>query len=82
MFDPEIRLLFRRISYSIGIAFSWLAITCIAAISGDNAFIVGEIRLANILFYIWFVISVVILVMVLRKLWTGKDEPAGEELIP
>lgn len=70
--------MFRRISYSIGIAFTWLTITAIAAIVGDNAFIGDSISLANVLFYTWFVISVVLLVYVLKKLWTGKS--AGSAL--
>ena len=63
----------KKISKSILIAVVWLGITSIAAIKGDNAFIEGDIRLGNVLFYIWFVVSVLLLIRLYKKLWRSED---------
>jgi hypothetical protein len=72
--EPGVREFLKRVGYSIGVGFLWLAITAIAAIKGDNAFIEGPVRIGNIIFYVWFVISVVILIKVLRKIWNRDFE--------
>lgn len=73
--DPELQAFFKRISYSIGIVFTWLAILCIAAIKGDNAFVGDKISTANVIFYIWAVASTIGMLVLLHKLWkkTIKD---------
>ncbi len=72
--EEGVREFLKRVGYSIGIGFMWLAITSIAAIKGDNAFIEGPIRLGNVLFYIWFVISVVLLIKAIKAVWNKKFE--------
>ncbi len=59
----------KRISLTLFIAVIWLAINATAAIKGDNAFIGDHITLGNILFYTWFVISLVILLMIYKRMW-------------
>jgi hypothetical protein len=74
--EPEMVEFLKKISKSILIAVVWLGITSIAAIKGDNAFIEGDIRLGNVLFYCWFIISVVLVIKLLKKVWksdTGND---------
>lgn len=63
----------RRIGKSITIAFCWLAITATAAIKGDNAFIGEDIKLGNVLFYLWVIISIILLVIIFKKLWFAKE---------
>jgi hypothetical protein len=72
--EPGVREFLKRVGYSIGVGFLWLAITAIAAIKGDNAFIEGPVRIANVIFYVWFVISVILLVKLLRKIWNKEFE--------
>jgi ABC-type thiamin/hydroxymethylpyrimidine transport system permease subunit len=67
--EPEVAEFLKRVSYSIGIAFVWLGITCIAGIKGDNAFVGDHISIGNILFYIWFIASLVGLFFIYKKLW-------------
>jgi hypothetical protein len=67
--EPEMLEFLKKISKSIFIAVAWLGVTSIAAIKGDNAFIEGDIRLGNVIFYIWVVISIVIIVKLYKKLW-------------
>ena len=56
---------------------AWLGIICITAIKGDNAFIEGDIRLGNVLFYVWFVVSTILLVMGIRKIWKDAIDNTG-----
>jgi uncharacterized PurR-regulated membrane protein YhhQ (DUF165 family) len=67
--DPEMAAFFRRIGYTILIALIWLAINATAAIKGDNAFIGDHITLGNIIFYVWFIISVILLIVIYKKMW-------------
>ena len=72
--EPEATAFLRRVGKSLIIGFIWLAINATAAIKGDNAFIVDHIRLGNILFYIWFVISIVLLVIISKKIWVNVEK--------
>jgi hypothetical protein len=67
--EPEMVAFLKRISLTLFIAVIWLAINATAAIKGDNAFIGDHITLGNILFYTWFVISLVILLMIYKRMW-------------
>ena len=75
--EPETLAFLKRVGYSIFVALLWLAINAVAAIKGDNAFIGERITLANVLFYTWFIISVIILIRVYRKMWVnhGSEHP-------
>jgi hypothetical protein len=67
--DPEMAAFFKRIGFTILIALIWLAINATAAIKGDNAFIGDHITLGNVLFYAWFIVSVIILIVIYKKMW-------------
>ena len=74
--EPEASAFLRKVGKSLTIGFIWLALNAIFAIKGDNAFIEGPVRLGNILFYTWFVVSVVVMVIIFRKLW--RNQPAEQ----
>lgn len=70
--EPEMVAFLKRVGKSITIAFCWLAITATAAIKGDNAFIGEHITIGNILFYLWLIVSIIVLIVVFRKMWFAK----------
>jgi hypothetical protein len=70
--EPEMVAFLRRVAKSIFIGFTWLAVNAIAAIKGDNAFIGDHITLGNVLFYLWFLISLLILIFFYKKMWAGR----------
>lgn len=70
--EPEARAFLKKVANSLSIGFLWLAITVTAAIKGDNAFIEGKLRLGNVLFYIWFLISLLLLIWFYKKIWGNK----------
>jgi tellurite resistance protein TehA-like permease len=67
--EPETLAFLKRIASTIFIALVWLAIIATAAIKGDNAFIGEHITLGNVLFYIWFVISLILLLYIYKRMW-------------
>lgn len=72
--EPEAAAFLKRVGKSLTIGFLWLAINATAAIKGDNAFIGDHITLGNVLFYIWFIISIIILVILYRKMWANNEK--------
>ena len=70
--EPEAAAFLRRVGNSLAIGFLWLAVNATAAIKGDNAFIGDHITIGNVLFYIWFIVSIVILVIIYKKMWVNK----------
>ena len=70
--EPEAAAFLRRVANSLTIGFIWLAVNATAAIKGDNAFIGDHITVRNILFYLWFIISIVILVKLYKKIWVDR----------
>lgn len=70
--EPEMVAFLRRVGKSLTIAFCWLAITATAAIKGDNAFVGVRVTLGNIVFYSWLIISIIILIVIYRKMWFAK----------
>ena len=72
--EPEALDFLKRVAKSILLALVWLAINAVAANWGDNAFVDGHLKLSNIIFYTWFVFSVVLLVYMLKKMWQQQEE--------
>ena len=72
--EPEALAFLKRVAKSILLALVWLAINAVAAIWGDNAFVNGALKLSNIVFYSWFVISVILLVYLLKRMWQQQEE--------
>jgi len=70
--EPEATAFLKRVANSLVIGFIWLAVNATAAVKGDNAFIGDRITIANVLFYVWFIISVFILIIAYKKIWVGK----------
>lgn len=70
--EPEASAFLRRVGNSLAIGFVWLAVNATAAIKGDNAFIGDHITIGNVLFYVWFIISIYILRIIYKKMWVNK----------
>lgn len=67
--EPEMVAFLKRIGKSITIVFCWLAITTTAAVKGDNAFVAEQITIGNVLFYMWVVVSLIMLGILFKKIW-------------
>lgn len=72
--EPEVKAFLKRVAKSLMIGFLWLAINATAAIMGDNAFVGDSVTWANIAFYVWFVVSIIALIIIYKKMWQKKLE--------
>jgi hypothetical protein len=67
--EPEVRAFLIRVAQSIFIGLAWMAINSTFGIMYDFAFIHNKLSLANILFYIWFIVSLALLLWFYIRLW-------------
>ncbi|HVX48983.1 MAG TPA: hypothetical protein VHB48_02465 [Chitinophagaceae bacterium] len=72
--EPEVKEFLTRISFSIGIVVLWFTINSTAGIMFDFAFIHDHVTAGNIIFYIWFAISIFLMVKLLIRLWKNKPQ--------
>lgn len=67
--EPEVRAFLQRVMLSGFTGFMWLALNSTFGIMFNFAFVYDKISLGNIIFYIWFVASTVIMLWLIIKLW-------------
>jgi prepilin-type processing-associated H-X9-DG protein len=70
--EPKIIRYLKRIIKTLSIGLIWMIINARLGISSNYAFVDGNIKTSNIVFYIWFVISLAAMIFYLYKLW--KDD--------
>lgn len=72
MMEPEVKDFLRRIVWSVALGFLWLTLTL--GIGAYNNLLVPEngVSIGNIIFYIWFVLSLSGLIWVYYRLWRKK----------
>jgi len=69
MKEPDIRVFFKRIIAGSFAVFLWMLINVTAGIKFNYAFWSNQTILGNIVFYIWLLISGIILFLFIKKLW-------------
>ena len=64
----------KRISMSILIGIVWMGINSTAGIMFDLAFVHDKISAGNIIFYIWFILSISAMIWLYIRLWGKRKE--------
>jgi hypothetical protein len=72
--EPDIKAFLLLIVQTISMGIIWLLINMTAGIYFNLGFFEGAPSLWNILYYIFFLVSLVLLIMYLRKKWKGWKE--------
>ena len=67
--DPKIVEYLKRIIKTISMALLWMSINVWFGIKDNYAFIDRKISTANLLFYIWFLLSLISLFYYIYKIW-------------
>ena len=67
--DPEVKRYFRKIMSSFSTGLLWMLVTTTAGFYFNLAIIHGEVRWYNIVFYLFFLITLVLFVWYLYKTW-------------
>lgn len=68
--EPGVREYLIRILNTLSLALVWMAIDSTAGIMYGLAFVNGHITLGNVLFYIWFVLSLGTYLWWVIRLWS------------
>lgn len=67
--EPGVKKYLLRIVNTLSLGLLWLALNSTAGIMYDLAFIHDHVTLGNILFYIWFVVSLGLFLWYVIRLW-------------
>jgi hypothetical protein len=70
--EPEVKRYFRKILNSFSIVSVWLLTAATAGFFFKLAIIRGSLRWYNILFYVAFIASLILLLSYLYRIWTKK----------
>jgi hypothetical protein len=67
--EPKVIQYLKRIIKTISIGLLWMIINTRLGITSNYAFIEGNIKISNIFFYMWFLISLVAMLFYFYKIW-------------
>ena len=67
--EPEIKEFLLRVAKTVFMGLLWMAVNSTIGIMFDLAFIHEKISLLNIIFYVWFIITLALLVWYYVRLW-------------
>jgi hypothetical protein len=76
--EPEIKEFLLRIAKTVFMLLLWMVVNSTIGIMFDLAFVHEKISLLNIIFYVWFVITLALLIWYYVRLW---KKPLDEENI-
>lgn len=68
--EPELRKMLNRIVYTLSTLIVWLLSNITFGIKFQFAFFKNHFSLGNILFYIWLVVSTVLMLFLIKKIWS------------
>ncbi len=68
--EPGVREYLIRIVNTLSVGLLWMAINTTAGIMYDYAFVHEHITIGNIVFYIWFIISLILFLWWVIRLWS------------
>ena len=72
--EPGIREFFKRLVTTISLLILWMMINVTIGIKYNYAFYDESIRWYNIVFYLWLIVSFVVLIWFYFKLWSKPIE--------
>ena len=67
--DPDVKKYLRKILNSLFYGLSWLALNVLAGLYWEWAIVDKKLSIYNILFFTWFVVSLVFLLYYYYRLW-------------
>ena len=67
--EPEARNFLAKIANSLAVGLLWLLINCTVGIGFNFAFFENKPSLGNFIFYVWFLVSLTLLIFYYRKKW-------------
>jgi len=77
--EPGIKEFFKRLVTTISLLILWMAINMTIGIKYNCAFFENKIHWYNVVFYIWFIASLIVLIWFYVKLWRKPIEDLKDE---
>jgi hypothetical protein len=71
--EPEVRKYLRKILNSLFVGLLWLSVNVLAGLYWGWGIINGKLSMGNILFYLWFLLSLAALLWYYYKVWKSND---------
>lgn len=71
--EPEVRRFLQKVVWTLSGALLWLTINMFIGIYKELAFPVGKPTLWNILFYVFALVTLVLLILYYFRLWKNED---------
>ncbi len=68
--EPEVRAYLVRIINTLSVGLLWMVINSTAGIMYGYAFFTGAIKTGNIIFYCWFMVSLLLFIRYIYKMWS------------
>ncbi len=72
--EDDVRAFLIRIMQSISVGLVWLLLNMTIGIYYGYAFFEGRANLGNVIYYVAFIVSLVLLIRYLKKKWKGWNE--------
>ena len=72
--EPEIRAFLVMVMQSVSLTLLWMLVNMTLGIYYNLAFPEGPLSIWNVLFYVFFLVTMVLLLVYLRKRWKGFKE--------
>ena len=67
--EPKVIQYLKRIIKTISVGLLWMIINTKLGIANNYAFVEGGVKTSNIVFYVWFIISLAAMLFYLYKIW-------------
>lgn len=67
--EPEVKKYLKKVMNSVFIGLLWLSLNVLGGLYWDYAIVSGGLSLGNIIFYVWFILSLAFLLRYYYKVW-------------
>ena len=71
--EPEVKKYLRKILNSLCVGLAWLAINVLMGLYWEWGIIKGKLGIGNILFFLWFLLSIALLLWYYYKTWKNSS---------
>ena len=72
--EPAVAAFLKRILTTIGIVLFWMGVNSTFGIMLGYAYVEEKIKIGNVIFYLWLVLSLPAVFWYLKKLWAEQED--------
>ena len=76
--EPEVRKYLFKVLNSLCYGLLWMALNVLSGLYWGYAIINGKLSVANVLFFAWFVLSLLVLLYLYYRIWSTRTTSEGK----